>query len=354
MPVPQKITLDTRIVSLPCAMRETAEGVILRRGRTTIEVGGGDAAAIVGALLRLTSAEPVRLRDILEGFAEPERPAIKDFLQELLQRRLMVPATEMDAAMGAETPEGLFFWQFDLDSRAAGARLADYRVDLVGINAVSLRLLPALVSLGVRPRQVIDHPLLRDPDLFDGAGRPVGLPADLEVRRSDRLSLVPATPDMVIVAAIGTAWSALRSMNEECVHHRVPLLPVLLQGMVGRVGPIVVPHETACLECARARENSNLGDMAAVRRAEFETDLAAQTEGYLRPMAGILGDVAAMELARFILRIPKMRVGSQVEVNLLTSRMEPRPVLKVPRCRVCSSATEHATTAIKENIFLLD
>lgn len=354
MPVQQKIPLDTAVMSLPCAMKETPDGVILRRGRTSIEVGGAGAAAIVGAVLRLTADTPVRLRDILEGFAEPERPAIKDFLQELLLRRLMVPAEGADTAQGVETPDGIFFWQFDLDRRAAGARLADYRVDLVGINAVSARLLPALGSLGMRPRRVIDHPLLRDPDLFDATGRPAGWSPDLDLHRSDRLSLASDPPDMVIVGAIGTAWSALRSLNEECVHHRVPLLPVLLQGMVGRVGPIVVPHETACLECVRARENSNLGDMAAVRRAEFETDLAAQTEGYLRPMAGILGDVAAMELARFILRIPKMRVGSQVEVNLLTSRMEPRPVLKVPRCRVCSSATEQASIAIKENIFLLD
>jgi hypothetical protein len=73
-------------------------------------------------------------------------------------------------------------------------------------------------------------------------------------------------------------------------------------------------------------------------RRSYEVDDAASptVAGFVAPMAAILGDVAAMELLKFYGAIPQWNAGSLIEINLLSSAMTARRVLRVPRCPACS------------------
>ena len=55
-------------------------------------------------------------------------------------------------------------------------------------------------------------------------------------------------------------------------------------------------------------------------------------------MASILGDVAAVELSKFLGGwMPTRLAGAVAEVNLVATEMKVRKVLRVPRCPTCGS-----------------
>jgi thiazole/oxazole-forming peptide maturase SagC family component len=107
--------------------------------------------------------------------------------------------------------------------------------------------------------------------------------------------------------------------------------------LIGYIGPLVIPSETACLECLKARQNSHLQDHVSRHAVEA---VAFESQGYLGfhpSMAHILGDIAAFEVFKFCSgSLPSVNVGTLIEVNLLATRITTRRVLKVPRCPACS------------------
>ena len=132
-------------------------------------------------------------------------------------------------------------------------------------------------------------------------------------------------------------WETLYEWNRFCVQYHKHFLPVVLQDLVGYVGPLVIPGETACLECVRMRRNSHAEDhevRGLIEESAFEGQGAI---GFHPSMASILGDIAALELTKFYSEaLPRPKVGTLIEVNLLETGLTSRKVLKVPRCPVCS------------------
>ena len=113
---------------------------------------------------------------------------------------------------------------------------------------------------------------------------------------------------------------------------------------------MVIPHETACWECVLARQNSHLRDSASKQAVDAVSHEGQDVIGFHPSMASILGDIAAVEITKFFSRIvPLWNVGKVIEVNLLSTKMTTRKVLKLPRCMVCSPLnTRSAITPDKQ------
>jgi thiazole/oxazole-forming peptide maturase SagC family component len=126
---------------------------------------------------------------------------------------------------------------------------------------------------------------------------------------------------------------------------------VILQNLIGYVGPLVIPGETACYECLRQRQNAHMNDPEVQRASESVTTTDSKVVGFHPSMASVLGDIAAFELTKLYTDgLPLGNIGTQIEVNLLTSEMMTRKVLKVPRCAVCSPLTTRSSaTPYKSN-----
>ena len=156
-------------------------------------------------------------------------------------------------------------------------------------------------------------------------------------------SLKPESLDCLIATSDFGGLQLMRQWNEFCVQHGRHFLPVVLQDLIGYVGPLVIPGETACFECLRARQNANLEEASARRAAEHAAFEGQGIVGCHPAMASVLGDIAAIELTKFYgIRMPIWQVGTLIEVNLLAGRMTPRKVLKVPRCAVCGTLNRAA------------
>jgi bacteriocin biosynthesis cyclodehydratase domain-containing protein len=339
---------DTPLRALPVQWIEVPDGVLLVRGCLTVQVGGEGALEAVKIVLAAAATEKGATRqEILSPFAAPDRLGAEELVEMLVARRLLVPADSFPVPSPAgETAQEVFYWEFGERADQVTAQLSTRRIAVLGVNCISQQLIKGLGRCGFEAVTVVDFPLLRNQRLYpndtlaveewDG---PTPVPVDAwEQRLEEGLDCVVATADF-------SGQQLLRHWNQWCVERKCAFLPVLLDRMVGFVGPLVIPGETACYECLWARENSSADNAETNRLVE---DLGAVVKrpalhGFLPPMASILGDLAALELTKFCGGAVPIKVGTLLEVKFLRTEMRGRKVLRVPRCAVCSSLNRTAS-----------
>lgn len=337
-----------------CQLVDVANGVLLVRGATEVKVLGDRAREVVGEVLVIAGAADVTASDIAARFAAVDRDAIDDLVRYLLDRRILV---EAGAAAGPATtaPESaaeIFYWNFELSESEATARLRAQTMVVLGVNAVSARLVPALQSCGVPSPTVVDVGLLRNQRIFgdDEAPRLQEWPADAARPISYREWLDDHDPDAldgVVLTSDVAATSVALEWNRVCLARGLTFLPVILRRLIGHVGPFVVPGQTACYQCMVARENAHLQEHELLRASEDRAPFGQATSGTLPPMASILGDIAALEIIKFHTRAMPPTVGRRIDVNLILPSLETRHVLRAPRCPTCAPAARRPASSLE-------
>lgn len=330
---------------------DTGDGVVIKRGRLQLKIAGEDAAEVVVRILG--SAQRGATREQLIGqFAEPEQEMIEALVDHLIGRRILVSE---DNARPPEAPReeqlDIFYWHFGMQTKSVRQQLNAKRIRILGVNYVSRQLAAGLRASGGDEFEVLDTPLLRNEALFDESG-------DLrhEVWGDARWSalendLDPESLDVLVATSDTGAIEQLRVWNEFAVLHNLHFFPVLLQDLVGYVGPLVIPGQTPCFECVRLRQNAHLMDYRSRRSVESAFVQEQAVGGFHPSMASMLGDVAALELTKvYGLGNNLARYGTLIEVNLLGSEMKPHRVLKLPRCPVCSRLTRTPSTAFTRSM----
>jgi thiazole/oxazole-forming peptide maturase SagC family component len=338
---------------------ETGAGLIVKRGAISVRIEGENAADVVFRVLQGVvdglSRDEIRL-----GFAEPDREAVETLFDDLLARGILLRSGEPAPERAEETSLDVFYWNFGARADVVAERVNARRITVLGINEISRRLVQALEASGVDQLTVVDYQLLRNVDLFDESGELIG---DEWVRTNGNEPVAYTrwaegfetdTPGC-IVATSDFGWTpAIREWNRFCVVQGCHFLPAVLHDMVGFVGPLVVPGHGACYECLRARQNSHAPDAPAARELEERAFEGQRVRGFHPSMAGIVGDLAAMELTKFYADLPLARISSIVEVNLMAPSLVRRQVLKLPRCTVCSPLRTHVTSSLDTSIYRLN
>jgi bacteriocin biosynthesis cyclodehydratase domain-containing protein len=147
---------------------------------------------------------------------------------------------------------------------------------------------------------------------------------------SDR---VPA----VVAAVSESGFGALSAWNDFSLEHDVPFLPVAIEDLVAYVGPLVVPHQTACFECFLRRRYSNLDEAEARRPVELRGG-GTPVVGLHPGICAVAAGAAALELSKLFLPWHGVQqAGHLLTFNLLAGRSGRHRVLKLPRCPACSS-----------------
>ncbi len=233
-----------------------------------------------------------------------------------------------------ENPLDVFHWHFDPSLQTLARRLGTTRIAVVSINTLSQALLSSLRNSGFLHTQLIDHPHFRNEEMFSqmrqSNERPLAF--DQWSQHSGWNSV-----DCIVVCSDIGGRDLLQSWNDLCLTHGKVFLPVVLENLIGYAGPIVIPHETACYECLIGRENSQLRDALVRRAVERVAPAGRDVAGFHPTMVSVLANLAAFELVRFYGEcFPGQRGGVLVEMNLLTTTVTTRRVLKLPRCPSCS------------------
>jgi bacteriocin biosynthesis cyclodehydratase domain-containing protein len=345
--------VEPRLRALPLQLIPMRSAVILRRGATEVRIDGERARDAVETILAAVSGQGATVAEVCERFTEPDRPAVTRLLGELRTRRLLVPAgydtTTGDTSVG-DSRLDIFYGHFGQRAADVTRSLSSRQIAVVGVNAVSRRLVGALTAIGATNIEILDYPPLRSVELAETdngagcAGTAVVHTEWLDRADADEVHCVIATSDF-------GASDSLRLWNRFCVERRIPFLPVVQRDLLGTVGPLVMPGETPCYECVRARESSHLDDPVA-HHAVADTAFEGQRFAALHPSAAtVLAELAALELSKWFggARPPTRQVGTLVEVNVAEPAMAVRKVLRIPRCPVCSPSNVHSAGAVRNS-----
>jgi bacteriocin biosynthesis cyclodehydratase domain-containing protein len=311
-------------------------------------VSGEDVHLIVEPLVRMLDGRQTR-QQIVENFPEDQRSAVNKLLGDLLRRQMIIceagPGTD---GSGHEPLQASFWWNFGPGAQRASELLEQAHFVVVGANLISRALVRSLLETGVGGLTLVDHAALNNE-----VGR-----LDSEVALDRRLSRLPELPsDSELASTVLLCASsdlgpsdALLEVNRLSLRAAKPFLPVWLDDLRGYVGPLNYPYETACLRCYRARAESNNPDYEAARAVREYISRDPQKRcntGLLPPMAAVLGEIAALEMIKFVAGFPPCdTAGRIVEMNLVSFASVVRRVLKVPRCPDCSDAMQKPTRAL--------
>lgn len=332
-------------------IRLSDDRVVLKRGIHEVLISGADAGSIVEPLLDLLDGSRTR-EQILEAFPGHLRADVDLVLAAMTARRLVLSESPPPGSDGAGGLQPAFYANFGPSAEGALAKLRASSVVVVGATLIARSLVRSLLEMEVGGVTLAGHAVL---GAAAGDGRPgEEVPAALRdrFRIAGRWPPEPGVGGFSMVCAtsdFGEA-DALLEVNRLALAAGRPFLPAWLGEMVGYVGPLNIPFETACLRCYRLRAASNDAEhdvRRAVReRITVDPDARAAT-GLLPPMAGILGEVAAMEVAKLLGQfVPSDAVGRLIEVNLVSFRSTVRRVLKIPRCPDCSDAVRRAPMTV--------
>jgi thiazole/oxazole-forming peptide maturase SagC family component len=326
----------------------------VKRGSTEFQIEGERAAEVVHIVLAAAENGELTSDEIEALFAGCDRPAVRVLVQQLRQRNIIVDRGEYPSGASLETPIDIFYWHFGRQAVEVIDRLNSWKIAVLGVNGISQQLAGALHRSGVTNVDVVDVRLLRNVRLFDNDDdlnvRSWPIANKIPLRYSEWREVIESElPHCIVATSDFGGQHLLREWNVFCLERSITFLPVVLQDLVGYVGPLVIPGQTACLECLRARQNAALVDPTARRAAEAKAFQGQAITGFLPSMASILGDIATVELIKFYSTIPKWNVGTLIEVNMLTSVMTPRKVLRVPRCAVCSTLNRTSSVNLTDN-----
>lgn len=145
--------------------------------------------------------------------------------------------------------------------------------------------------------------------------------------------------DMVILADDIITDNKSRKINEMCIINNIPWITINIGEIRFEVGPLVVPHETACYSCYMNRLNGN--------RAHFEEEMTYSNYKNLESdnikvfmsdtMVRVAAGIMTWEVVKYLSKIFScVTTGRVIHFNILNLEMKTHTILKMPKCKVCS------------------
>lgn len=134
-----------------------------------------------------------------------------------------------------------------------------------------------------------------------------------------------------------------QSLNRVCLEYRVPWIHSAIDGPFLFIGPIFIPHRSACYECFETRVIMNLRENASYHRYK-----QAIVEGIIKygrlpieqVLLGLLASHTALETLNFVQTENSFTVGKVLAIYLPTMEFTFNEVLRVPGCTACSPSSE--------------
>lgn len=291
--------------------------IVVRRGGREVLLSGQGIDRLARSLLpRLEDGHSAS--EALGTLPEPDRPEAAKVLQKLQTAGLMPVAvgrsrTKPSADLGHTLTLGR-------------DRLRESAVAVLGRTFIARALLRGLLETGVGRVVLVDLPELATPGLpsppVAGWDAPVAgtggrlevlpaLPAESELRE---FSLLCATHD-------GGLREMLLDANRIALRLGLPFLPVCLAGTIGYLGPLTVPHRSACLRCDLLR--------GPLPQESSRTPVVS-------PIAGLLGELTALNVARMLIE-PSLdgAAGRLLEVRPVDLNCAATVISRTPGCPDC-------------------
>lgn len=320
----------------PPFLKTSDEGgkITIIRGARRVEFPNDNIAGRCLEILETFSRGDIEVEPFIQGFPEDIRPAVENLIKYMEQNRFLVPTDEFEGS-----PEEVFWNDNFLHHQEVKDLLSQTSIALVGKNHLSLEMHASLINVGIENLLLVDDPGLRGP------GHEM-IETGPWITSEAFLAHCAQGPKLLMVAStdIG-AETNLRPWNEFSIASGLDFLPVSTRSSKVSVGPYVRPGVSACMECARARVNSNNDTLD--RKSEGARAIVPQAFGWHPILLQSAALIAASEILRQHVGVfPGARNDLIVADPVGSGNSMRHRVLRLPRCPVCSPIAKHAAPLV--------
>lgn len=333
---------------VPVQITQTATGILLMRGCLEMEIAGTGAVAAITLIVEHCSGRGESKERLLQHFSPKVKPEAERLIDYLQKRRILIQTEVSAPLIEEETALDLFYWNFATDSKSVISLVRQQQLTIVGVNGISRQIVVSLLATGIDNFIIVDDPRLRNRNFYGDDSltasawsrelpHPCAIDTWMQEESTSRCIL--ATSDFGVAPAL-SFW------NNYCVKHKIDYLPVVLDRLVGTVGPHTTPGETACYQCFRMREDAVRDQPELHRQAEATAHLRQLVDGAHPSMSSMLGDIAALEVLKFYGQLAPPRIRNLVEVKMIPMEMRCRWVLRAPHCPVCGRLEQRSASNI--------
>lgn len=363
-------------LSRAASLLTTETGVLLRSDLGTFALEGRDVQQFVSALAPLLAdwREPDALAAALPAYS----PASVGRFLALLQEHGLLETQEAARAQDERwRGQEEFFrrWTDAPDPTLMMDRLRAARVLVVGLEPWGVVAAAELAASGVGALHLLGAGAVTPDDLLSvrqwspshlGRLRTDALrdvlaeqapwcavtTGPLELDGAGLLQTPPAEEGAWSLLLAATAGDNLRVLMAAARRAHALGLPSLygaLDGLEARIGPVVVPAETACWNCCRLRLLGNAAQPEAAHELQAALLAASpppRARTYLAPMAALLGQGLALEALTLLTGYtPSTLTGRLRTQNLVTLETGLHQVIRMPWCDVCGGAVSGGPSA---------
>ncbi len=131
-----------------------------------------------------------------------------------------------------------------------------------------------------------------------------------------------------------------RFLNSLSFEMGIPALFGACEGIIGRIGPYIIPRNTACLECYNRRLLAHSGEpeLQAFQqyRIRYQDSIPAAWPKHPNFNQATL-EIFALEVAHIVSDRPPRTIGSVIEYSYADITTRHHPVYRIPRCEICHS-----------------
>lgn len=298
-------------------------GVVVKRGVLEVRLDAEGVEGVVDAVVR--AADGTRTADEVVAAADHGHPGAAvgaaDIVQALLGRGILTTAA-------TDTPQDRFWSTVGVRHPDARDRLGRAVVHVSGTGELADAVRSAMTDDGVGT--VVEGPPPAD-----------GPPVVDDLAASLWCGVEEGRPE-----------GRLLDEAAEALDAGLVYLPVWVDDLIVRVGPLTHPLDTACLQCSVWRLDSN-DTWRDVHRA-LRGDDAGDDASYLPSTRRIVAGVAAGEAVKHVTGLPTATVGRVVEIPAMPLAVTSRRVLRVPRCPACSGGARRGSPVLTNDPQLLD
>jgi bacteriocin biosynthesis cyclodehydratase domain-containing protein len=145
---------------------------------------------------------------------------------------------------------------------------------------------------------------------------------------------------VALVCSWGFAYRGpfARRLNELAIELGTPIVFGACEGLVGRIGPHVIPGASACLEChnRRSLSNAGAGELDALLAYRRRWAGAVEAELPAHPaFAHAVAELFALETSQILSLKPPQVINAVVQIVFGTWQSERHNLHRVPRCDAC-------------------
>jgi molybdopterin-synthase adenylyltransferase len=255
----------------------------------------------------------------------------------------------------------LYYSLNGIEPTHAQKQLSQIEISLIGMGGIGNWMSLNLIGLGLKKLKLVDHDFIEQSNLCrqvlfsesDVGRKKVQIAKEiLECKNSstvieavdtevseDNIEKLVQGSDFVVLSADSPPYLIQKWVNQACIRQNIPFFNVGYSEGTGIIGPLVVPHQTACLACDHFLENS-LTSRSSQFIEDLQIDLTRLIRHYQAPsftcLNSLVSCIAAYEIVKYFLNFGQCEtIGQRLLIDPLNLEINKRKYDLNRGCKTC-------------------